>query len=167
MMMEDMVTFENCCSSQAITDRNLKLGRAAERASKRWKSELFLSISEFNSHFQWGENRKICKIWTWIKTWERRKLKICFPLKLRVLWNFRNHFTFWSALAASSLISILAQASHPFIFNFVHTFSMVKLRPQLWKTVSVIWHVSGDNLAFTSYALARHYSAIACSCFNV
>ena len=61
-MMENMVTFRNCCSSQAMTDRNLKLGRVAETASKRWKSELFLSISEFNSHFQEGENLKICKM---------------------------------------------------------------------------------------------------------
>ena len=53
-MMENMVTFQNCCSSQAITDRNLKLGRAEEKASKRWKSELFSSISEFNYHFQGG-----------------------------------------------------------------------------------------------------------------
>ena len=62
VMMENMVTFQNCCSSQAITDRNLKLGRVMEKASKYWKSELFESISEFNSHFHGVENQKICKM---------------------------------------------------------------------------------------------------------
>ena len=60
--MENMVTLKNCCGSQAITDRNLKLDRAAGKASKRWRSELFLSISESDSHFQAGGNRKICKM---------------------------------------------------------------------------------------------------------
>ena len=32
----------------------MQLGRAAEKGSKLWKSELFLSISEFNSHFREG-----------------------------------------------------------------------------------------------------------------
>ena len=61
MMMENMVTFLKCCSSQAITDRNLKLGRDVEKASKRWKSELFLSIYEFNSHFQGVKIEKFVK----------------------------------------------------------------------------------------------------------
>ena len=30
-MLENIVVFQNCCSSQAITDRNLKLGRALEK----------------------------------------------------------------------------------------------------------------------------------------
>ena len=34
MVMENTVMFSNCCSSQAITDRNLKLGRVVEKASK-------------------------------------------------------------------------------------------------------------------------------------
>ena len=64
MMMEKMVKFQICCSFQAIADRSLKLGRAVLKALKWSKSELFLSISEFNSHFQLDENRKICKIRT-------------------------------------------------------------------------------------------------------
>ena len=41
--MENMVMFyKNCCtSSQATTDKNPKLGRIVEKASKCWKSELF------------------------------------------------------------------------------------------------------------------------------
>ena len=34
MILENKVAFYNCCSSQAITDRNLKLGRVVENASK-------------------------------------------------------------------------------------------------------------------------------------
>ena len=41
MIMENMVTLLNSCSSQAITDGNLKLSRNVENASKCWKSELF------------------------------------------------------------------------------------------------------------------------------
>ena len=44
-----------------MIDRNLKLDRTVEKAWKRWKNELFLSISEFDSHFQGGENQKIVK----------------------------------------------------------------------------------------------------------
>ena len=57
-----MASFLNCCSSQAITNRNLKLSRAAEKHRRDDKSELFLSISEFDSHFYRGENRKISKM---------------------------------------------------------------------------------------------------------
>ena len=44
MVMEIMITFQTCCSSQALTDRNLNLGRTVEKASKRWKNILFLLI---------------------------------------------------------------------------------------------------------------------------
>ena len=39
--MENMLTFSNAVVFQAITDRNLKLDRVVEKASKCWKSELF------------------------------------------------------------------------------------------------------------------------------
>ena len=29
-MMKNIGTFQNCCTSQAVTDKNLELGRAAE-----------------------------------------------------------------------------------------------------------------------------------------
>ena len=32
MVMENMVTFQNCCSSHVITDRNLKPDRVVEKA---------------------------------------------------------------------------------------------------------------------------------------
>ena len=34
MMMENMITFENCCSYQVMIDRNLELAGAAEKALK-------------------------------------------------------------------------------------------------------------------------------------
>ena len=40
-MMENMVTLWNCCSSQAITEKNPKLGNAVEKALKKWKNELY------------------------------------------------------------------------------------------------------------------------------
>ena len=51
MIKENMVTFQNCCSSQAVIDKNLILGTFVEEVSKCWKKELFLSTCEFNSHF--------------------------------------------------------------------------------------------------------------------
>ena len=47
--MKNCGSITKCCSSQTITDRNLKLGRIVENASKCWKS-YFLMISEVNPH---------------------------------------------------------------------------------------------------------------------
>ena len=41
MIVENTAMFSNCFSSQAMTDRNLKLGRVVEKASKYLKRELF------------------------------------------------------------------------------------------------------------------------------
>ena len=40
----------------------MKLGRGVEKTSKCWKTDLFQSISAFNSHFHGGENQKLCKM---------------------------------------------------------------------------------------------------------
>ena len=34
MILEDMVTFINCCNSEVMAARNLKFGRVVEKASK-------------------------------------------------------------------------------------------------------------------------------------
>ena len=52
MILENVVLFYNCPSSQAIAVRNLKRGRVVEKASTWWKIELFSSNFEQNSHFQ-------------------------------------------------------------------------------------------------------------------
>ena len=69
MFKENMVTFQNCRSSQAIMDKNLKLGRIVEKSLKVLEKSIILSISEFNSHLFFGGgggegNRKICNMRT-------------------------------------------------------------------------------------------------------
>ena len=60
---------------------------------------------------------------------------------------------------------------HLDLFQFLHMYLSLhvqfclcvfqgKIGSQFWNTVSVIRHVSGDHLAFTSHALAPHYSLL-------
>ena len=56
IIIQKMVTFCNCCSSQIMTDKNLKFRRVVEKASKCWENELFQLISVINCHSEEGEN---------------------------------------------------------------------------------------------------------------
>ena len=62
---------------------------------------------------------------------------------------------------------------HRSLFQFLHRYLSLhvqfclyvfqgKIAPQFWKTVSLIWQVPGDHLAFTNHALTRHYSLLLC-----
>ena len=79
-----------------------------------------------NSHFEGGENRKICQIWTWIKTWQKRRLKICFPQKFVCLMNLQKPFYFLVCAICMLTYCSSYTGTHPFILNFVCTCSKVK-----------------------------------------
>ena len=62
--MGNMVTFYNCCSYQAIIDRNLELGRTVEKASKMsGKGNYFYKLLSLILISR-AENRNICNICT-------------------------------------------------------------------------------------------------------
>ena len=60
-MMENMVTFKNCYSSQAITDRNLKLGRAVEKCRSDRKVNCFYQFLSLTLIFRGVKIEKFVK----------------------------------------------------------------------------------------------------------
>ena len=86
------------------------------------QNELFLLISEFNSYFRGG-----MKIEKFFKC--EPELKICFPQKLTCFMNFQKPFYFLVCVICILTYFSYYTGTYPFLFNFFHTFSKVKLSP--------------------------------------